>query len=118
MIKVNNRIDSEEFKRQEFIGDAVYALVASEAICKKAATRNTDRALFYEVQSNKFMAEIAKKIKLELWAQNESAYTTKRWANALEVYVYELYMENGLEAVKEWFNNTIIPEIKQLKNLD
>jgi hypothetical protein len=99
----SNIMRTEEDRMHEFIGDAVYELLARELLMNNITTRHTNMQVVIKIRSNLFMASVAKSIGLEPVGTSD-----KRYANALEIHVYKIYKNVGIEAAKTWFKDTVL----------
>ncbi len=109
--------DFKEFKRREFLGDGLLCFVSREVICTNH-TKLQQKAERY-IESNRILAQIAKKLELvphegEKLPANVEHGDIKPYANALEVKLYDVYLEQGFDGAKQWFVENIYGNFRNL----
>jgi len=74
----------------------------------------SERNMVAKICANDFMCSMALKMGLipTEYAIRDSPYPHKPYADSFEVYVYDKYKAEGLDAVRRWFIETILPEFK------
>lgn len=107
-------MEHKEYKRREFIGDAIGHLIARlHYVTESNITYNT---ICGKVCSNQNFGETALKIglvpytleKYEDSSQTSWIWKCKSFADAYEVKLYNVYMEEGFDAVMIFFKETAI----------
>ncbi|MGB9937218.1 MAG: ribonuclease III [Methanobacterium sp.] len=117
----SNENDIEEcYERLEFLGDAVLDLVVSEYIYNQ--NQDLNEGQLTRMRSNyvckkalyTYSIELGldKYIKLGVGAELSRREIDSVISDVFESFVGALYLDSGLEAVKEFLNKTVIPHIE------
>lgn len=107
----------EEFKRREFLGDALLRFISIRLICTDWKIRCYQRNVANNIGANRVLALIAKELGLQPHPDatakdpngNYYPMTEKVYADALEVKLYNVFLERGIDGVELWFKETIMP---------
>ncbi len=104
-------------QHKEYLGDAILDFVVREWIVIHKETSFVTHNINSKLTSNAHLAECARVIFKD---EDFSHYTNdfKPLADRVEVLVYELYLANGMDFIKEWiYNNIILPHYKNLSGV-
>lgn len=101
------------YKSKEHLGDAIYTLVVREYLVYNEKYRIGLDVLF----SNEFMCKLAKDLNLPTLEPNGTLKEhktradgySKIYANAFEVYIYDMYAISGLDSIRDYFLTKILP---------
>lgn len=99
-----------DFKRAEYIGDAVLELVVRE--CRAKPIDSTGNI----ITSNKHLVEVARDLGIEPHAEDRminGMNYNKCYANAVEAKIGLIYMNDGLEAAREWILENVVKGYKE-----
>lgn len=97
-------------QQKALIGDAVFSLLSREYACKQYSIINKTGHpyTFLRINSNREMGLLA--IKIGIVPKKEPGdYRWKGAGTFFEIYVYDLYKENGFDYMTHWFENIIVP---------
>jgi dsRNA-specific ribonuclease len=96
-----------EYKRKELIGDALLLFIAREMLLTDYNDRIKQGKTIQRVTCNKLLEKVAKKIGLKPFHPDKKMEMKKPYADAVEVKIYDIYLEGGIEAAKAWFTENI-----------
>lgn len=113
-----------DFKRKEFLGDALIKFVVGDIYCTKFDhfQTNTHVPKIELIIRNHIMIKLAKAIGIEPHPEDViecgEFKPDKPYANAFEVHVYDLYIREGIEAVYNFvdawmFTPEVIAKVEQ-----
>jgi hypothetical protein len=104
-------------KRKEYIGDAIIHLALSQTIMTNLnKSFHENLQIIHKLQSNSNLADVAKVFNINP-TQNAYGIGYKKYANAVEIHVYDLYEEYGLEVAIEWVKKYIVDYTINTKQL-
>lgn len=101
----------EEYKIKEFKGDALALFIACILICTDPLRRSEQRDRVYAIISNYNFSDISKKLGLKPHPEDGFEHPIKigkRYANAYEVKLFEIYEKDGFMMALRFFNDTAI----------
>ena len=96
------KFDIREFKRKEYIGDAVLSLIIRELMYEPSPNKERRAAnlnLCANMCSNSHLSRVAEALEM---VPVEPSWNGKRMANLVEVKICEVYEQDGLEAARRW----------------
>lgn len=107
---------SEEFKRKESIGDGLLSFLVREMIMTDWSMRNTQRIKAEKICSNDYLIYCAVKAGIKPSSSDSSVYPNKRYADKMEVVLYETYQSGGMDAAREWIRLFLVSQYSNYEN--
>jgi hypothetical protein len=87
-------------KMKEYIGDAIVHMALSLYFVNGENTFQKAISRIYKVQSNSHLADVARDFNIKPVEHISEGY--KKYADAVEVHVYNLSIEHGLQFAIDW----------------
>lgn len=108
-------------QQKQHIGDALFTLLAREYYHSRAEVKNKFdyskvNVMCNRICNNSYMGQLA--VKLGVLSTFEVYNKSKRGGNEFEQYVYELYTKHGIDYMKKWFSNTIVPIFNEVNKIN
>jgi len=104
-----------ESRRKEYVGDALLSFVAREVLCTDWKHRKKQREVECALMSNQSLERIGKKIGLKPIEDSGHNKQHKKYACAVEIKLYEVYLDCGIEGAKDWFKQNILSNYNKLQ---
>lgn len=108
-----------DFNRREYIGDGLLSFIARKVICKDFSDRKIQKkstALVFKCTSNETLGAVAFNIGIPPYdgePRNFHKGTEKTFADALEVKLYDIYVEEGMESAEQFFIQNILSYVEK-----
>jgi hypothetical protein len=90
---------------QEYIGDAIVHIALSLYFVDGTIPFHDAMKLIYKLQSNSNLADVARDFSIKPETHVISGF--KKYADAVEIQVYNLYKEHGLQFAIDWVTEYI-----------
>lgn len=96
---------SDENKRKEYIGDKILNLGIAIKVLKNKKTFRQQIKEMYRLQSNAYLADVCREFKINVPDTEQRGF--KKYADAVEIHIHNLYEEYGIDVALDWVDNYI-----------